>query len=95
MAVQFEYEIDDKRVATLAEIEDDETRDMVEEVTEELLAELADVRCPEHGTEPTIVIVPSGEGFGVSVEGCCETLATLVEDKIEEIYEVSGDDEIE
>jgi hypothetical protein len=31
----------------------------------------------------------------VSVEGCCETLATLVEDKIEEIYEVSGDDEIE
>ena len=41
MTVHFEYEIDEKRVATLAEIEDAETRDMVEEVTEELLAELS------------------------------------------------------
>ena len=93
--MQFEYEVDDKRVATLDEIPDAETREMVEEVTEELLAELSDVRCPEHGTEPTIIITPSGEGFGVTVEGCCETLATLVEDRIEEIYEVSGDDELE
>lgn len=93
MAAHFEYEIDGHR-KTLEEIEDVDVREMVEEVSDELIVELADIRCPEHGTEPTIVITPSGDdGFGVGVEGCCETLAELVEDRIEEIYEVAGDEE--
>lgn len=95
MAVHFDYEVDGRRGVALEEIEDAEMRDMVEEVTEELSAELGDVRCPEHGTEPTIVITPTEEGFGATVEGCCEVLAALVEDRIEDIYEVSGDDELQ
>lgn len=93
MAAQFEYEIDGQRTTSLDEIEDAELRDMLEEVSEELMVELADVRCPEHGMEPTIVIAPSGDdGFGVAVEGCCETLAELVEDKIEEVYEPTDEE---
>jgi hypothetical protein len=91
----FEYDIDGSRTVTLDHIEDEETRDMLQEVSDELMVELADIRCPEHGTEPTIIITPSGdEGFGVTVEGCCELLAELVEDKIEEVYEVEGEDDV-
>jgi hypothetical protein len=94
MGAHFEYDIDGHRTTSLEEIGDGDLRDMLEEVSDELLVELADIRCPEHGTEPTIVITPSGDdGFGVNVEGCCETLAELVEDRIEEIYEVAGDEE--
>ena len=87
MAAAFEYDIDGSRTTTLDDLQDDELRDMLQEVSDELMVELADIRCPEHGMEPTIIITPTGdEGFGVTVEGCCELLASLVEDKIEEVY---------
>jgi hypothetical protein len=94
MAVAFEYDIDGSHVTSLDDLQDDDMRDMLQEVSDELMVELADVRCPEHGAEPTIIITPTGdEGFGVTVEGCCEVLATLVEDRIEEIYEVEGEED--
>jgi hypothetical protein len=94
MPVHFEYDVDGARLTSLDDIQDTEIHALVEEVQEELEAELGDVRCPEHGTEPTVVITPSGdEGFSIVVEGCCEQLATIVEDRIEEIYEVNEEDE--
>ena len=82
MTLRIEYEVNGERVATAAGIADADTRSAMEELRAELAEELADVECPVHHEQPSLVIsVTDEEELVVGVESCCEQLEELMEQK--------------
>ena len=81
MALTIEYEVAGERAASPDGIPDPGLRTAMQELAEELREELADVRCPEHGTQPVLLLSEEDGEITVGVESCCEKLEDIMEER--------------
>lgn len=67
---------------------DELTRGLLEEIADDLRDALGDMRCPEHGEEPDILIQATEEDeVHVKVGACCEQLEEMVDAVLRNVAE--------
>ena len=81
MPLKIAFEIDSTHYESVESIEDEHVRGVMSTLRDEITRELADVKCPEHGEHPTLIVSPHDDDFAITVEPCCDLLADLVAQK--------------